>query len=188
MVKTELAISSILFLKEDGLMDQIKIGKFIASLRKEKVLTQQVLGEKLGVTNKTISRWENGAYMPDIEMLKLLSDIFQVSINELLCGDRLSDTDFRKEADENVIAISRATIFSIKDKKYFWKHKWLKEHVSLIFFCILINLGLLGFAWIQKNVCLIGLSPILMLVAYAVLNNKMMIYIENQIYGQIDKK
>ena len=54
-------------------MDQIKIGKFIAALRKEKCLTQEQLGEKLGVTNKTISRWENGNYMPDVEMLSLLS-------------------------------------------------------------------------------------------------------------------
>ena len=48
-------------------MDQIKIGKFIAALRKEKGLTQEKLGEKLGVTNKTVSRWENGNYMPDVE-------------------------------------------------------------------------------------------------------------------------
>lgn len=54
-------------------MDQIKIGKFIAALRKDKGLTQEQLGEKLGVTNKTISRWENGNYMPDVEMLSLLS-------------------------------------------------------------------------------------------------------------------
>ena len=64
-------------------MDQIKIGKFIAALRKEKGLTQEQLGEKLGVTNKTISRWENGNYMPDVEMLSLLSKEFDVSINEL---------------------------------------------------------------------------------------------------------
>ena len=47
-------------------MDQIKIGKFIAALRKEKGLTQEKLGEKLGVTNKTVSRWENGNYMPGL--------------------------------------------------------------------------------------------------------------------------
>ena len=48
-------------------MNQIKIGKFIAALRKEKGMTQEQLGEKLGVTNKTVSRWENGNYMPDVE-------------------------------------------------------------------------------------------------------------------------
>ena len=67
-------------------MDQIKMGKFIAALRKEKGLTQEKLGEKLGVTNKTVSRWENGNYMPDVEMLSLLSEEFGVSINELISG------------------------------------------------------------------------------------------------------
>ena len=57
-------------------MDQVKIGKFIAKLRNENNLTQEALGEKLGVTNKTISRWENGHYLPDIEMLQLLSKEF----------------------------------------------------------------------------------------------------------------
>lgn len=50
-------------------MDQAKVGKFIAQLRKEQGLTQEALGERLGVTNKTVSRWENGNYMPDIELL-----------------------------------------------------------------------------------------------------------------------
>lgn len=77
-------------------MDQIKIGKFIAALRKEKGLTQEQLGEKLGVTNKTISRWENGNYMPDVEMLTLLSKEFGASINELISGERLLAEDFKK--------------------------------------------------------------------------------------------
>ena len=54
-------------------MDQIKTGKLIASLRKEANLTQEELGRKLGVSNKTVSRWENGNYMPDVETLRLLS-------------------------------------------------------------------------------------------------------------------
>ncbi len=57
-------------------MDQIKIGKFIAKLRKGNNWTQQQLGDKIGVTNKTISRWENGNYMPDIEMLHIFDLIF----------------------------------------------------------------------------------------------------------------
>ena len=77
-------------------MDQMKIGKFIAALRKEKCLTQEQLGEKLGVTNKTVSRWENGNYMPDVEMLALLSKEFGVSINELISGERLLAEDFQK--------------------------------------------------------------------------------------------
>ncbi|MDE5729583.1 MAG: helix-turn-helix transcriptional regulator, partial [Clostridia bacterium] len=55
-------------------MDMIKIGKFLCELRKEQNLTQEQLGEELGVSNKTISRWEPGTYLPPVEMLQLLSD------------------------------------------------------------------------------------------------------------------
>ena len=53
-------------------MDQVKIGKFISALRKEKAMTQEQLGAKLGLTNKTVSRWLTGPYVPDVEMLALL--------------------------------------------------------------------------------------------------------------------
>lgn len=68
-------------------MDPVKIGKRIAELRRKEGLTQEALGEKLGVSNKTISRWENGNDMPDIEMLPLLAREFKISIDELLGGE-----------------------------------------------------------------------------------------------------
>ena len=83
-------------------MDQIKIGRFIAALRKERGLTQEALGRRLGVTNKTVSRWENGNYMPDIELLVPLGEALGVSVNELLAGERLDDAAFRKQADDNL--------------------------------------------------------------------------------------
>ena len=67
-------------------MDMQKVGKFLAELRKERNLTQDELGEQIGVTNKTVSRWENGNYLPPVEMLQILSKLFDVSINELLSG------------------------------------------------------------------------------------------------------
>jgi len=83
-------------------MDLIRIGSFLAELRREKGLTQQALGDRLGVTNKTISRWETGCYLPDVEMLSLLSREFGVSINELVAGERLVAEDFKKAADETL--------------------------------------------------------------------------------------
>ncbi|MGL6197418.1 MAG: helix-turn-helix transcriptional regulator [Lachnospiraceae bacterium] len=85
-------------------MDQTKIGKFIAELRKEKKLSQAELGAKLGVTNKTISRWETGNYMPDISLLLLISQEFEININELISGERLDDQLFRQHADSNITA------------------------------------------------------------------------------------
>lgn len=84
-------------------MEQKKIGAFIAELRREAGMTQEGLGNLIGVTNKTVSRWENGNYMPDIALLKELCQAFQISINELVSGERLDDENFRQKADENMI-------------------------------------------------------------------------------------
>ena len=83
-------------------MDTVKIGKFLKELRKEKGYTQETLGEKVGVTNKTVSRWETGTYMPPVECLILLSDIYDVSINEIVAGQRLSKAEFSDAAEENL--------------------------------------------------------------------------------------
>ena len=83
-------------------MDTLKIGKFLKELRKQNNMTQEQLGERIGVTNKTVSRWETGNYMPPIESLRLLSDIFDVSINEILAGERLSEESFKEVAEENI--------------------------------------------------------------------------------------
>ena len=115
----------------------MKIGKFIAVLRKEKGLTQEQLGEKLGVTNKTISRWENGNYMPDVEMLSLLSKEFGVSINELISGERLLADDFKKAADNNLVTALNNSTFTLKEKIAFFKKKWLREHIATIVLCII---------------------------------------------------
>ena len=84
-------------------MDQVQTGKFIAELRKEKSLTQAQLGDLLGVTNKTISRWENGNYMPDLAVLQSRCAVLDVNINEMISGRRLDEADFRQQADNNLL-------------------------------------------------------------------------------------
>lgn len=86
-------------------MNQVKIGEFIAQLRKDKNLTQEKLGEKLGITNKTISRWETGIYLPDIEMLQILSKELNVSINEILAGERIEAAKLFEKAEENIVEV-----------------------------------------------------------------------------------
>ena len=73
-------------------MDQIKIGAFLRQLRKEKELTQEQLAEKLNVSNRTISRWETGSNMPDLSLLVELADFYDVSIPEIIHGERKSET------------------------------------------------------------------------------------------------
>ena len=163
-------------------MDQIKTGRFIAYLRKQHNLTQEALGEKLGITNKTVSRWENGNYMPDIEMLQLLSQEFGVSINELISGEFLSDEEFREKADQNIIDVSKKSAFSFEERKEFFKKKWRKEHISLF---VLMGILLVAFAvlpFVIGRPWLVGLVPLLALVEYGYQNNQMMIYVEHNLY------
>ena len=81
-------------------MDVREIGVFLAELRKEKCWTQEQLGQKLGVTNKTVSRWENGNYMPPVDILLELSKLYDISINEILSGQRLTEAEYHEKAEE----------------------------------------------------------------------------------------
>ena len=83
-------------------MNQEKIGKFIASLRKEQKLTQEQLALKLGVTAKSISRWENGKNMPDYSILKELCNILDIDINEFLSGEKLKKNEIQTHSIENL--------------------------------------------------------------------------------------
>jgi len=84
-------------------MNQEKIGRFIAELRKEKRMTQIDLANKLGITDRAISKWENGRGMPDLSLLPPLCEILDVSINELLSGARLDKKDYQEKLEENII-------------------------------------------------------------------------------------
>ena len=83
-------------------MDTKKIGSFLKELRTEHAMTQEQLGEKLGVSNKTVSRWETGNYMPPVECLSMLSDIYGISINEILAGTRVATEQFTEIAEKNI--------------------------------------------------------------------------------------
>ena len=174
-------------------MDQIKIGKFIAALRKEKGLTQEQLGEKLGVTNKTISRWETGNYMPDVEMLSLLSKEFGVSINELVSGERLATEDFKKAADSNLVTALDNSTFTLKEKIAFFKKKWLHEHISTIALCIVAWIGIIIWTVLKLRGSdvypLLGtIGSMLAIIFYMVLRNRMMIYVEHRAYRAASDK
>ena len=80
-----------------------KVGKFISEARKEQNLTQKELAEKLGVTFQAVSKWENGRGMPEISVLAPLAEALDVSVNELLCGERIRAEEVFKKTDENII-------------------------------------------------------------------------------------
>ena len=114
-------------------MDTLKIGKFIAKKRKEKKMTQEDLARVLGVSNKTISRWENGNYMPDLSLLKPLSEVLGVSLNELLSGEK--DITVQK-ANENISYITNYSNLVI--------NKVLKNiYITLMFFGLFLIISAL---------------------------------------------
>lgn len=94
-------------------MDQIKIGAFLKKLRKEKELTQEQLAEKLSVSGRTVSRWETGNNMPDIGMLIELADFYEVSIPEIIAGERKSDI-MNQETRETAVAMAEYSRNEVK--------------------------------------------------------------------------
>lgn len=169
-------------------MDTMKIGSFLAALRKEKGLTQEALGEQLGVTNKTISRWENGNYLPPVEMLQLLSNFYSVTINELLCGERIAKEQYKEKAEETISGILAESPFSWKERSDYWKRKWQKDHRILLSLSILLLPALLSAGWYFHQALIAAAAPLAGLLLFMKLRNDMMIYVENHLYGPLEKK
>lgn len=88
-------------------MDQVKIGKFIADERKIKGYTQKQLSEKLGISDKTISKWERGNGFPGASLLLPLCNELEITVNELLTGERISQQNYKKKAEENMVNMIR---------------------------------------------------------------------------------
>jgi transcriptional regulator with XRE-family HTH domain/DNA-directed RNA polymerase subunit RPC12/RpoP len=84
-------------------MDQIKIGRFIADERKRKGYTQKQLSERFGISDKTISKWERGNGFPEVSLLLPLCAALEITVNELLSGERVSEEEYRRKAEENMV-------------------------------------------------------------------------------------
>ena len=88
-------------------MDQVKIGKFISDERKAKGYTQKQLSELLGISDKTISKWECGNGFPEASLLLPLCNELEITVNELLTGERISQQNYKKKAEENMVNMIR---------------------------------------------------------------------------------
>ena len=94
--------------KEVSSMDQEKIGRFIASLRKEKGLTQAQLAERLGISDRAVSKWETGRSMPDSSIMLELCDILGITVNDLLTGRKTTMENYKEIAEKNLIEMRRS--------------------------------------------------------------------------------
>jgi len=84
-------------------MDQIKIGKFIAKCRKNVNMTQMQLAEKLGITDRAVSKWETGKAMPELSVMLELCDVLGITVNDLLCGEAVTMDNYNKELENNLL-------------------------------------------------------------------------------------
>ena len=114
-------------------MDQIKIGKFIAACRKVQGLTQLQLADKLGITDKAVSKWERGIAMPDTSIMLELCETLQISVNELLSGEKISMENKNQKNEELMLDLAKELE---KKNKTIWTTMWVIMIVSM--------LGLLG--------------------------------------------
>ena len=88
-------------------MNQIQIGRFIAASRKAQGLTQRQLADKLGISDKTVSKWERGKGLPEVGLMLPLCASLDITVNDLLSGERVSGTNYQKKAEENMMNLMK---------------------------------------------------------------------------------
>ena len=110
-------------------MNQIKIGEFIASQRRSKNLTQAALAEKLGITDRAVSKWERGKGLPDVSLMLDLCEIFGITVNELLSGEEISMENSNQKNEQ--LLLDMAKDLEVKNKTI-WTSMWAIMTASII--------------------------------------------------------
>ena len=119
-------------------MDQIKIGKFIAECRKKNNLTQMQLAEKLNITDRAVSKWENGKGMPDSSIMLDLCNELKISVNELLSGEMIDMKEYDKKAEELLVELAKQD--ELKNRKLMTS-MWTILITSAIFYVVILLLA-----------------------------------------------
>ena len=148
-------------------MDQIKIGKFISTRRKEVGLTQSQLAEKLNITDRAVSKWETGRTLPDSSIMLDLCNILKITVNDLLTGEIVTMENYDKEKENTLIEI-------VKEKQQADK-MLLKLEIIFGVICVSIMLTLCMIAayvqmedWLRIVLIIIGLLPILIALPFLI--------------------
>ena len=163
-------------------MNQIKIGKFIAERRKMKSLTQAQLAEKLNITDRAVSKWENGRSLPDSSIMLELCDILEITVNDLLCGEVVVVEKYDKNLEKNLLEM-------MKEKEKADRNLLTIESV-MGFVSIGIMLGLCILAayapiedWVRIVLIIIGFVPVLVLIPFLIRIEQVAGYYECQKCG-----
>lgn len=148
-------------------MDQIKIGKFISNKRKEKNITQSELAELLGITDRAISKWENGICIPDASNILELCDILNITINDLFSGEVVDMKENEKKLEEHLLEMTRAK--EQRDKELLTIEIFIGVIVSVTMFtCIFIASFVQMENWLKIVLIIIGVVPFAVGITYAI--------------------
>lgn len=147
-------------------MDQIKIGKFIAERRKYLNLTQMQLAEKLGITDRAVSKWENGKAMPDSSIMLELCEILQISVNDLLHGEVITMENYNKELENTLVDMVQQ---KEKNDKRLLDLQVVICVTSLVYYLAMIVLAayLPMPYWLRLVLIVGGLVPVIVSIAFA---------------------
>ena len=137
-------------------MDQKKIGGFLKELRREKGVTQEQLAERLGVSSRTVSRWETGSNLPDLDLLMVLADYHGVELRELLDGER-KDTTMNPELKETVVKVAD---YSSQEKQKFARRMCVLFLIGTVLFTLYLVWWASGMpeAWERPASCALGFA------------------------------
>ena len=120
-------------------MNQIQIGKFIASERKAHSLTQQQLADMLSISNKTVSKWECGNGLPDVSLLRPLCQALGLDLNELLAGEHLDASGRQKQAEENVLRLLAEQKAQKRSKMHLLYGAVVMSALSMVIVIVLVS-------------------------------------------------
>lgn len=147
-------------------MDQIKIGKFISFKRKEKNITQSELAEKLNITDRAVSKWENGICLPDANNMPDLCKILSITINDLFSGEVVDMKNNEKVLEENLLEMTRFK--ERRDKELLLLEIFIGVIVSINMFAFIIIATLINMQdWLRVLLIIIGIIPFAIGISYA---------------------
>ena len=149
-------------------MNQEKIGRFIAELRKEKNMTQQELADKLNITDRAISHWENGRSMPDAGVILELCKILNINVNELLSAKKIKEEKYNERAEESLLEMRRE--IETQNKRILTLNKIIINLAIIIFVVIGLAATFIEMSMLIRNIIFAVDLVILILVGFFTLN------------------
>lgn len=148
-------------------MDQVKIGKFIKQKRKEKKITQSMLAEMLNVTDRAISKWENGICMPDSGIIRELCETLNITINDLFSGEIVDMKDNEKRLEKNLLDMVKQKEES--DKRLLTMEIVIGVLMSVVFLTLIFIASFIEMEeWLRITLIITGFIPFIIMIPFAI--------------------